>query len=535
MAYKIDPVIDININNLFFQLHQTALQEVKKSTSAIDVVNLGVDYDKQSFIGAGDFIIVAQHKKNDTSVSPKNEPDVFFEQCKDALCVYMKNFAGTDVSEKLKDNKDSFIRLDDPAPVPESIVTLSLSELLFEKAEKTKTSGIGYYVEYTIQIPGQKKYQWYDIRDRFEKFLGKGVFSAVKGITKAATSVLGGILKDFQNVHINIGGKQYNIGQPVANALKKVSNGTKEFVTIAGQKFKKMFGKTDLKELDKNFSTELRNEFPNTTANSTIYKVDTLLIKLRKAKKLTSKILDKLMANGKVWRMENVITLQVSTNDENYEQFDIDDLYKCFTNALKNTKSMSGLRDVTTGMFNTFSKDNIIKIEDYSTALGVSKLRKQSQSIESMQFKTQFMNIVLENTILDEDDETDNAKTIFKKWALADDASIVDSSRINRLARNIELLKADDFKIVKTAEYKTKDKFINAVKAINTVDALNQFIDKLDAAGVIVQFVEMFKTLFQPNNKNSSANSTAEQKDLYIFCLSNVERQIDKATNKKDK
>lgn len=538
MAYKIEPVIDIDINNLFFQLHQTALSETKKTYNGkINVVNLGVDYEKQTFVGAGDFIVLAQHNEKDTSLSPKTDPDGFFEECKNALCIYMNDFAGPDVVAKLKSNNKAFKRLDSTAPVPESIINKPLSDILLEKAEKSKTSGIGYYIEYNIDIPGQKKYQWYDIRDKFEKQLGKAAFSALKGITKAAASGLfGNMFSDLASLKMKIGGKDYNIGKPVANALKKVATGAKDFVIIAGKKFKKVFGKTDLEELDNNFTQELKSEFPNNTANSTIYKVDSLMIKLKKAKKFTSDIQNKLLENGKFWRMEYVITLQVSTADENYEQFSIDSLYKCFTNALKTTKSMTSLRDITTGAFNTFKKDNIIKIEDYSTALGVSKLKKQSKSIESIQIKQQFMKLMLEkcNIMLAEDTESEDAKDNIRSWLLTSDSPPqIDASRLGRIKKIIDSLTADEYKQkLKTATYKTKQKFVAALNSLDTDDKLNDLLNELETNGVLIDFYGILKKTVLKNTDDKDTSS-GEQKDLYIFCLSNVIRQSDNKSEKK--
>lgn len=106
----------------------------------------------------------------------------------------------------------------------------------------------------------------------------------------AASGMFGGVFKDLQSLKINIGGKDYNIGAPAANALKAVADGTKEAITIAGQKFIKAFGKTDLEDLNRNFSKAITDEFPNTRATTHIYNVDALMTKLRKAGKLDADV-----------------------------------------------------------------------------------------------------------------------------------------------------------------------------------------------------------------------------------------------------
>lgn len=146
-----------------------------------------------------------------------------------------------------------------------------------------KQALIGFYIDYSIAIEGQKKHRWYDMTKDVAKFLSKGTLSALTAAAKSgAAGMFGGLFKDLQSLKMNIGGKEYGIGEPIAKALKSVADGTKDAITIAGQKFVKVFGKTDLEDLNKNFDKAIHDEFPNSKATSHIYNVDSLLTKLRK-------------------------------------------------------------------------------------------------------------------------------------------------------------------------------------------------------------------------------------------------------------
>lgn len=541
---KIDPIVDIDINSLFFQLHSTALKEVEKTWKGkIDIINLGIDYKTQSFIGSGEFIIVAQHNEKDNSLSPKQFPDEFKEECKKALIEYCSIFAGKDAADKIA-NDDALLKtIDNQSPVPESIAALSLSQLLMEAltTNDNKRAAIGYYIEYNTSIEGQKKHRLYDIVSRSSGFLAKSTFNGLKAAVKSATSGLfGGVLKDIQSFKINIGGKDYNAGASIANALKSVADGAKDIVVIAGQKFKKAISKTNLEELSQAFEKELRADFPTTTANSMVYKVDSLVIKLRKQKKMTSEIVNKLMKNGLLFRMEYVIALQVKSNDENYEQFDIDSLHKNFTDAIKELKGLSALKDIPeiNGIVKNFPKENILKIEGFKSQLGVNKIKKQSVSGESLKAKHQFMKLMLEAYMLVEDADVEK----IKKQILAlmykdqdDKSKGLDDYKLKRLANKIKQLDDSAFTTFQTAKYDTKEKLAAALNdSIADSSQFDDIIKSFEDAGNLEELYDKITSLFNGKNTNRDATELIDE-DLYVFCLPNVVRYKETTDRKKGK
>ena len=538
--HKIVPVVDIDLNNIFFQLHTTALKEVETNwKNKIDIVNLGIDYKNQTFVGSGEFIIVAQHNKNDTSLSPKQEPQKFKDDCKDALTTYCQIFAGQYAKMQLEKNDDLLKPIIDVAPVPENIATLSLSQLLIEKSDNDndrKNANIGYYVKYNINIEGQKKHNVYDALTKGSKYLTKHVFNGLKNvISAAATGLFSNVFKDLQSLKIIIGGKDYNAGGPVANTLKAVADGVKKSAVVAGQSFKKAISKTDLQDLSNKFEEKIRAKFTRSTANASIYNVDSLLIQIKKQKKLTSELTHALMKNGIVFRMQYVIGLTVANTDENYEQINVDVLHKIFKDALSDVK---GAIFKTTTLFKEFPKENVLKIDGFKSKVGVNKLRAKSVPIEALQIKQQFMKLMLENYLL-VSEETDVNKlkeeiTYLFRSDPSDNNSSLDKRKLMQLASEINQLDDDEFSALSTEKYDTKEKLVEALTkaSINSNDAAYfiKIIDAFVAQNNLERLYNIIKTLFNSSDERS-ADTT--ESDLYIFCLPNVVAQKDEKVNNK--
>lgn len=119
----------------------------------------------------------------------------------------MTHFAGKKAANRI--GLDTLARLDTPAGVDESsIAVLPLSRLLMEApATGSKTSGIGYYVEYDIEIEGQPKHKAWDLSAKFAKFVPKATLAALKAVVgKTAKTLFGDFFSDMKSFRMKIGG-----------------------------------------------------------------------------------------------------------------------------------------------------------------------------------------------------------------------------------------------------------------------------------------------------------------------------------------
>ena len=244
MADKTKPLVDIDINNIFFQLHQIASQRAKEAASNIDITNLGVDTKNETYVGTGDFLIIASAK----DLKNPGEADKLKGDCLKAINAYTeffidkKNFTESDLnvlqmSVPKDSTKTESTRFD---------FTMSLLENLFEAdtsddvsdddketmklsadstADLPETVAVGYSLPYACQIAGQKKHPLADrIKEEAKSAknlaseLLKLAVSPVSAIAKNAAGVAGSAAKGI----IDLG---YGLGKSIlGNTLSDIAS-----------------------------------------------------------------------------------------------------------------------------------------------------------------------------------------------------------------------------------------------------------------------------------------------------------------------
>ena len=93
----IKPIVDIDINNIFYQLHLVAKEECKDPQ--IPVYNTGVDEANKTFIGAGEFYIIAYSSDPDSLSAPGIDKTKALDEIKK----YVNAFSGKDVADSIVD------------------------------------------------------------------------------------------------------------------------------------------------------------------------------------------------------------------------------------------------------------------------------------------------------------------------------------------------------------------------------------------------------------------------------------------------
>ena len=238
-----------------------------------------------------------------------------------------------------------------------------------------------------------------------------------------------------------------------------------------------------------------------------------------------------------IMRMEHIITLDVSKNDPAYEQYDVDTLYRCFIDAINETKtfsSLKGLPDLLQRLTSTFSEDDIVKIDNYDTTLSKNRVRRGSVTADSIDTKQLFMKSVLGGlSMLNEDAHEDETEA--KIWNMLKDSSDdtkPSESALKAIAHEFSIMKPDVYQDYGApSTYATPADLDKALRSATTKDDVNKIIDAFIAEGNIDKLYNFIK--HKLGVVDTAASSTAS--DVYLFCLANVLRQKDEEKQKKVK
>ena len=243
MADKIRPLVDIDINNIFYQLHQIAVEQAKEAASDIVVTNLGIDTENETYVGAGDFLLIAAAK----DLKNPGEEDALKKNCLKAINAYAeffidkKNFSESDLNAlqmivPKEDAETESTKFDFSMPLLENLFEASENdvsnadkEAIQLSTDSTKdlpdTVTVGYSLPYACQIAGQKKHPLADrIKEEAKSAknlaseLLKLAVSPVSAIAKNAAGVAGSAAKGI----IDIG---YGLGKSIlGNTLSDIAS-----------------------------------------------------------------------------------------------------------------------------------------------------------------------------------------------------------------------------------------------------------------------------------------------------------------------
>ena len=233
MADKTRPLVDIDINNIFFQLHQIATKQASDAAPDVVVANLGVDTQNETYVGPSKegFLIIAGAKDLKNLVAA----DKLKQECKDAINAYTeffidrKDFTESDFNELTmsvpkQTTKAESVKFDYTMPLIEKLFEADdPSDMSDADKDAMKLSAdttddvpdsvfVGYSLPYECKIVGQKQHP---IADRIKKEaksaknmaveLLKLAVSPVSAIAKNAAGVAGSAAKGIIDIGYGLG------------------------------------------------------------------------------------------------------------------------------------------------------------------------------------------------------------------------------------------------------------------------------------------------------------------------------------------
>ena len=598
MADKIRPLLDIDINNIFFQLHQIATEQAKKAASDIVITNLGVDTQNETYVGSGEFLIIASAE----DLKNPGEPDKLKSKCLDALNAYVKFFIDKkDIKESdlneiqmtvpKTDTKTESVKFDFTMPLLENLFEASDDEndakLSADSTDDLPDSvTVGYSLPYVCNIVGQKKHPLAD-RIKAEAKSAKNIaaellklaVSPVSAIAKNAAnvagsaakgiidigyglgkSILGNTLSDLASLKIgtfgngSIGvGSAVDAGKAVGKAAKDAAVGTatavgkaaKDIAIDSGKaagkalgklvgKVKREFSKKDLDTIRNDMYKELNKEYPNNLLDVYIYKTDQLINRIQKQKKMTSALKAELLKNGLLSRMEYCIGVIANSNDENYDMYDEQIIADAFTKACGHADNPFLKGGV--------SEDDVYKISDYSTDFKTSTYK--SQKHESTETAASIMNMLFEEQFAVFESDIDDMISKAMKLFMNDDG--VDRAKQKKIVQKLKddnSVKDDDIKLKKIP---TKEFLCQLLDYAKTKEDLkkvfSRYSTQLEKLTKLLAKLETYESenLSKDNSDSSedrqSSNDMRDsvKKDLYVIVKHNLTRAEDDDNKKNE-
>ena len=598
MADKIRPLLDIDINNIFFQLHQIATEQAKKAASDIVITNLGVDTQNETYVGSGEFLIIASAE----DLKNPGEPDKLKSKCLDALNAYVEFFIDKkDIKESdLNEIQMTVPKTDAKTESVKFDFTMPLLENLFEASDDendAKLSAdstddlldsvtVGYSLPYVCNIVGQKKHPLAD-RIKAEAKSAKNIaaellklaVSPVSAIAKNAAnvagsaakgiidigyglgkSILGNTLSDLASLKIgtfgngSIGvGSAVDAGKAVGKAAKDAVVGTatavgkaaKDIAIDSGKaagkalgklvgKVKREFAKKDLDTIRNDMYKELNKEYPNNLLDVYIYKTDQLINRIQKQKKMTSALKAELLKNGLLSRMEYCIGVIANSNDENYDMYDEQIIADAFTKACGHADNPFLKGGV--------SEDDVYKISDYSTDFKTSTYK--SQKHESTETAASIMNMLFEEQFAVFESDIDDMISKAIKLFMNDDG--VDRAKQKKIVQKLKddnSVKDDDIKLKKIP---TKEFLCQLLDYAKTKEDLKKVFSKYSTQlEKLTKLLAKLETYESENMSKDDSDSSEDRqssndmrdsvkKDLYVIVKHNLTRAEDDDNKKNE-
>ena len=530
MADKIEPLVELNIANVFKQLHDTALKQAKPPKGFV-IKNLAFADEKTIKMKAGDYLITIapeDEKDNTLFLDDKTRPDA-----EKALSEYVKFFVnkkidpkefaeitvdvqdnGSDNNKKnANKNKKATKSTDDANKKPEKPAGESL------RIKATRNSLLtNLFDDYSLDMineegeskddDNKKETSKNDEKTPVDKTDGKdnGKDSAPKATTKVrglsikytcelagekktglmkalkknAKGLLGGIWNDLTQIKIT-GGVFGKDGLAVGKVINPDA-------------WKETIGRPDIdaNTIKSDIDTIMSKDYPNTTAAVSIYKCSSMLSLLNKAKVKISGELKKVLSET-----ELCIGIKIQKTDENYGSFNEESIAEVLNKSIGNYyKSI-----LTHPAKFKISKDNVFKVENYSNdnkEIGAPKDKQEPNKTkkESMSFLAYCK---LQDLIVEDSKETKD--DIVKK---------VNDKVFNQIRKNIKPESLADGYIPKQDDilYGTLKEVIDKVKWLKPENS--QDISKIDSTAGKHTHAFVIDLPVVNNNESSSAD---EEKD----------------------
>ena len=454
--------IDIDINNIFYQLHEAAVTQAKAEAPQLEFYNTGVDEESKvpSFTGSGQYFICAA-AKDEKSVGPTglDKKSAF-----NALEKYVEFFCGEETAKKISIDQlepievgQKIKRKKPDGEDGEENVKESLLAELFEDEEddvleeaSSEKKVIGYLLPYQANIKGEKPKPPRIGLERLGKHLKNTghalLFKAIPSLLAAPFSLLGKALGSFGGITIKTGSGGFNtkLGLGAAGkASELAAKGIKKGGELAAKGYAQLKQNftIDLTTIESDISRAFDKDFPNNEVNVKVYKTSTLIQILKKQGKFSKKIESKLSTGS-----EYCIGIIVASDDRNYDSYNKEVI------ANEATKGVANQND---SMFSgKITKDMVLKVARYGTKRG---------------FKTR--QIFYENIKSSSEILSDLTKLLFEK-AVAKDEAIEACKKAAYLIKNCndqaqfwndfesdQSVSDDDLKSNSSAKFKKKSDF----------------------------------------------------------------------------
>lgn len=363
----IKPIVDIDINNIFYQLHLVAKEECKDPQ--IPVYNTGIDEVNKTFIGAGEFYIIAYSSDPDDLSAPGIDKTKALEEIKK----YVNEFSGKDVADSIVDKdlipiehgqsirgRQSSSDDNDSSEVNETIsydysLLASLfgdggDEVMQEASSNSSSSSIvvGYILPYLVNIAGQKVQPAKSSLERFGDYvkdLGvSAFFDGIPSLISKVANAIGGLKIGSDSMSVST----TNINKAISKGVEKGVKGIENAINRR---------KLDVDQVVSAIRSQFDDDYKNNSARINTDSRSNLETRLRQQKKFNNKISDKLRSGS-----DTVITIIVKSSDTNYPKYSKSNLAETITKAFQSLDKKNGW-----GISGKFGEENLIKIGGYST------------------------------------------------------------------------------------------------------------------------------------------------------------------------
>lgn len=375
--------IDININNIFYQLHEAAVEQAQAASPDLVFYNTGVNEENQApaFMGAGQYFVCAAAKDEKSVPDAGVDKNVVFN----AIKKYVEFFCGSEsanvikpeqlepieVGQKIK-RKRSNLEDDEGSEEVDETTTWkhSLLSRLFEHLDEDDSLNeadskkvVGYLLPYQVSVKGDKPNPPRVGLERLGKHLKNTghslLFKAIPSLIAAPFSLIGKALGSFDGIVVKTGSGNFNtklgLGA-VRKAAELATKGIKKGTDLVpkGYAYLKQNFTIDLTTIESDISSVFDKDFPNNDAHVKVYKTSTLIQILKKQGKFSKKIEAKLSTGS-----EYCIGIIVGTDDINYDSYNKEVI------ANEATKGVTNQND---SMFSgKITKDMILKVADYGS------------------------------------------------------------------------------------------------------------------------------------------------------------------------
>lgn len=369
------PSLDIDINNIFYQLHEAALENSKDLE--IEIYNTGVDEQAKTYTGSGEYFICASSTDPD-SLSADLDKTQAFEVLKKYVQFFCGDETASNLDEKMlmpiKEGEKVQRRKDGEKDDVSEAITYDYSLLtqLFDSDQEEDDGTfvvlneadkkvVGYLLPYLASIKKEKPKPANIGRKRLLNHFKKlGRWTLVTGLPSLASmpfSLLGKLAGALPGIVVKTGSGDFDTRgatQAVGKGLDATAKGIKKAGELGGKAYDYVKGnlEIDLTSLESNVSQAFDKDYPSNDVHPRVYKVTTLTQILRQQQKFSNKIKARLESAG-----EYCLGILVSSDDINYDQYNKEVI------AIEVTK---GIALQNPSMFsNKISKDQVLKVAGY--------------------------------------------------------------------------------------------------------------------------------------------------------------------------